>query len=233
MQLNLYYEDKDILVCFKPAGVATQTSRMADRDMVSLVKNYLVQKGSPRDPYLGVIHRLDQPVSGLLVFAKNKRAAAALSHQLGKEAAHKEYLALCWGRPLQEEGALVHYLKKDKAAKRAVVTSEQDKEGKRAELIYQVEGLEAKCQSSSTLLRIRLKTGRFHQIRAQLSAIGHPLLGDRKYGNEESEQKAGEQGITSVALCACSLGFKHPFTGEQMEFTLKREDLPLWDKRQG
>ncbi len=228
MQPKIYYEDKDILVCLKPAGIATQTARMADRDMVSLIKNYLVRQGSPRNPYLGVIHRLDQPVGGLLVFAKNKRSAASLSHQSGGEEAHKEYLALCLGHLPAKEAVLVHYLKKDKAAGRAIITDEQDKEGKRAELSYRTEALE----ESASLLRIRLKTGRFHQIRAQLSAIGHPLLGDKKYGNPESEQESAARQIATTALLACSLGFNHPVTGKRMEFVMNGEDLPQWCRRE-
>lgn len=228
MQFKVYYEDKDILVCLKPAGIAVQTARMADQDMVSLIKNYLVQQGSLRDPYLGVIHRLDQPVGGLLVFAKTKKAAAALSRQIGGEGAHKEYLALCFGHLPAKEGTLIHYLKKDKAAGKALITKEQDKEGKRAQLSYCTKASLAGC----SLLRIQLKTGRFHQIRAQLSAVGNPLLGDKKYGNPESEKESAAQGISSVALLACSLSFQHPSTGKRMEFTIDREDLPKWCRRE-
>ncbi len=227
MQFKIYDEDEDILVCLKPVGLAVQTARMAEQDMVSLIKNYLVQQGAGRDPYLGLIHRLDQPVGGLLVFAKGKKAAASLSRQMGKEGVHKEYLALCLGHLPSPEGTLVHYLKKDKASGKALITNEQDKEGKRAELSYCTKAVWENC----SLLRIRLKTGRFHQIRAQLSAAGHPLLGEKKYGNQESQQKSAARGITSVALFACRLGFCHPSTKKRMEFIVDREDLPQWCQR--
>lgn len=228
MQLKVYYEDKDILVCLKKAGIATQTCDLRQQDMVTLVKKYLVQqKGSERDPYLGLIHRLDQPVSGLLVFAKNKCSAARLSRQLSGEEAHKEYFALCAGTFSESEGRLVHYLKKDRMTRLAQVTDGQDIQGKRAELLYQVKTRQEEC----TLLRIQLITGRFHQIRAQLSAAGHPLLGDRKYGNSESERISLVKEINTVALCACRLSFVHPTGGKNMDFLINREDLPKWCKR--
>lgn len=227
MSLKILYEDGHILVCVKPSGIATQTAKATAQDMVSLIKNYLVQKGASRNPYLGVVHRLDQPVSGLLVFAKTQKAAAALSKQLQEETANKEYLALCLGHLPHSEGKLTHYLKKDKASNLAVVTGDWDKEGKYAQLSYRVEDQ----RENSSLLSIRLKTGRFHQIRAQLLAIGNPLLGDRKYKTEESEKESLRQQIHSVALCANRLTFTHPITGKQMDFTLDREDLPLWYER--
>ena len=218
MEIKILYEDKNMLICLKPVGVATQTSRPADQDMVSLMKNYLARQEALKDPYLGVIHRLDQPVSGILVFTKTKQAAASLS----KQEMNKEYLALCYGMPPEEEKTLIHYLKKD--GHLATITDEWDKEGKRAELTYRME----EKRENSAVLRIWLKTGRFHQIRAQLSAIGHPLLGDRKYSLPESEAESRCRGINSVALCACGLGIIHPITKEKMKFTLDREDLPLW-----
>ena len=227
MNIKLAYEDEHILVCVKPPGIATQTAKTTVQDMVSLIKNYLVQKGASRNPYLGVVHRLDQPVSGLLVFAKTQKAAAALSKQLQGEAANKEYLALCLGHLPSPEGKLIHYLKKDRISNQAVVTGAQDKEGKYAELSYRAE----EYGNNSSLLSVRLKTGRFHQIRAQFLAAGNPLLGDRKYKTEESEKESLRQQIGSVALCANGLSLIHPITGKQMNFTLDREDLLLWYKR--
>lgn len=236
MQPKILYEDEQILVCVKPAGTATQTAKTASQDMVSIIKNYLVQKGSLRDPYLGIVHRLDQPVSGILVFGKTKTAAAELGRQLQGDEAGKEYLALCLGKLQKEEGTLVHYLKKDKLTGLAVVTDEKDREGKRAELSYAVE----EKRENATLVRIRLKTGRFHQIRVQFLEAGHPLLGDKKYKTAASEEESRKQQLQSVALCAVSLSFKYPKTGsrrgkgsakaavKEMNFTLDREDIPSW-----
>ena len=112
MQLEIIYEDKDILVCFKPAGVATQTASFSSQDMVSILKNYLAKQTKEKDPYVGVIHRLDQPVSGLLVFAKNQKAAASLSKQIQDGNANKDYIACCSGILENKSGTLMHYIKK-------------------------------------------------------------------------------------------------------------------------
>ena len=219
MNYKIIFEDKDVLVCYKPPGIATQTRSLGQQDMVTLLKNYLSKTGSPRDPYLGLIHRLDQPVSGLLVFAKNKKAASDLSLQLQKQedsSFHKEYIAICAGIPERKEDTLVHYLGKNDAAGLAIVEERVDnrKENKLARLSFKV----LKELEESALVSITLDTGRFHQIRAQFSYIGHPLLGDRKYGNDLSSRLAYEKGLRSVALCACRLTFIHPSTKESMTF---------------
>ena len=224
MELKIIYEDTHILVCLKPAGIPTQTASLAGQDMVSLLKNYLAKQGTQKNPYLGVIHRLDQPVSGLLVFAKNKKAAAALSHQIQTGFANKDYLALCEGTLEEREGTLIHYLSKDAKTKLAKVTTETDKEGKKAELNYRIE----KEQEGCSVVKIELQTGRFHQIRAQFSAIGHPLLGDMKYGTAESKELSQKKQIRQIALCAYRLVLQHPITGKNMEFLLHKEDIPKW-----
>jgi 23S rRNA pseudouridine1911/1915/1917 synthase len=199
-----------------------ETSRLAEEDMVSELKKYIARQRSVSSPYLGVVHRLDQPVSGLLVFAREQKAAAALSGQLRQGALNKDYLALCLGQPEEKEGQLIHYLAKRE--KKAEVVDEGDREAKLAKLSYRVREEREDC----SLLDIHLESGRFHQIRAQFSAVGHPLLGDRRYGNEESGRLSMQKGIKTVALCACRLGFTHPANGKEMEFVLSREDLPLW-----
>ena len=228
MQLNIIYEDKDILICFKPAGIATQTANLSSQDMVSLIKNYLVKKEKIKNPYVGVIHRLDQPVSGLLVFAKNQKAAGILSKQIQDGNANKDYLALCYENPIEKKKELLHYIRKNPETKIAQVQNEildvnrDIKEWKKAILEYEV--LEEK--ENSSLLKIHLKTGRFHQIRAQFSYIGHPLLGDVKYGTKESNEISRKYKIRSVALCAYKLSLKHPSSGEYLNFVLSEKDLP-------
>lgn len=240
MQLNAIYEDKDILVCFKPAGVATQTSKLSEPDMVSLIKNYLVKQGGQKSPYVGVIHRLDQPVSGLLVFAKNQKAAAVLSKQIQDGNANKDYVALCLGHLEKKECDLVHYLGKDPVTKLAKVISEEeflqnspvkketDQEGKvlykKAVLSYEVKEEKEDCST----VKIHLQTGRFHQIRAQFSFVGHALLGDTKYGTQKSRELSMEKRIRNIALCANVLGLKHPTTGKEMKFVLDEKYLPMW-----
>lgn len=248
MQLEIIYEDKDILVCFKPAGVATQTAKFSNQDMVSLLKNYLAKQTGSKAPYVGVIHRLDQPVSGLLVFGKNQKAAGLLSKQIQDGNANKDYIALCEGTLEGKSGTLVHYLRKDSETKLAKVVSEEEynelykeqtvtksklsKEQdatshKKAILSYEVE----KEFGDSSIIKVHLQTGRFHQIRAQFSYIGHALLGDTKYGTAMSREISMKKRINKIALCAYRLVLKHPVTGKEMEFVLDEKYLPEWYRR--
>lgn len=247
MQLNIIYEDKYILVCFKPAGIATQTAKLSSQDMVSLIKNYLAKQGAGKSPYVGVIHRLDQPVSGLLVFAKNQKAAGLLSKQIQDGNANKDYIAFCSGTLEVKNGTLVHYLRKDSETKLAKVVNEEEwnklnkeknvtkselnKEQdtifyKKAILTYEVE----KEFEDSSIIKVHLQTGRFHQIRAQFSFIGNALLGDEKYGTAVSRELSMKRRINKIALCAYRLVLKHPTTGKEMEFVLDENYLPVWYK---
>lgn len=236
MQLNVVYEDKDILICFKPAGVATQTASISSQDMVSLIKNYLAREKKEKSPYVGVIHRLDQPVSGLLVFAKNPKAAAVLSKQIKDGTANKDYIACCMGHLEEKTGELVHYIKKDPITKLAQLIDEntfsklhksnkdESTVYKKAILNYEVE----KELEDISIIKVHLQTGRFHQIRAQFSNIGHSLLGDVKYGSQISKELSMKNRINKIALCANHLVIKHPVTGKELEFTLDKEYLPQW-----
>lgn len=230
MQLNIIYEDKDILVCFKPVGIATQTASLHSQDMVSMLKNYLSKQEGKKSPYIGVIHRLDQPVSGLLVFAKNQKASASLSKQIQGKEANKDYIALCAGVLKEREGTLQHYIMKDPIEKTAKVISvehyveNKDSSYKEAILNYKVE----KEMEDCSIVKVHLQTGRFHQIRAQFSAIGHALLGDGKYGTRESKEISAAKRVNRIALCANQLTFKHPVTGQKMNFILEKDYLPNW-----
>ena len=236
MQLEVIYEDKDILVCFKPAGVATQTASLSSQDMVSMIKNYLAKQTKEKSPYVGVIHRLDQPVSGLLVFAKNQKAAAVLSKEIQDGTANKDYIACCSGILENKTGNLIHYIMKDPVTKLAktldenayVKLQEEKKEEstgyKKSILTYEVE----KEEDNSSIIKVHLQTGRFHQIRAQFSNIGNSLLGDVKYGNNRSRELSMKKRINKIALCANHLVLKHPVTGKEMEFTLDKKYLPKW-----
>ncbi|MBR4982861.1 MAG: RluA family pseudouridine synthase [Lachnospiraceae bacterium] len=246
MQLDIIYEDKDILICFKPAGIATQTAKLSSQDMVSILKNYLSKQGGEKSPYVGVIHRLDQPVSGLLVFAKNQKAAASLSRQIQDGNANKDYIAFCTGTLEDKNGTLVHYVAKDSKLSLAKVMDEKEfienreadkkqtvqinKEDKliykKAILTYEVE----KEFEDSSIIKVHLQTGRFHQIRGQFSFIGNALLGDAKYGSAESRQLSMKKRINKIALCAYRLVLKHPVTGKEMEFVLEEKYLPEWYK---
>lgn len=229
MQTQIVYEDEAVLVIRKPAGLATESAGIGQKDVVSELKNYVAKKNPGKKPYLGIVHRLDQPVEGLLVFAKTKKAAEDLTTQLGKGTLKKEYLAVVCGKVPENTGRLVDYLAKEKGM--AVVKNAADAktekdvdvqagkaadpQAKKAVLTYTKKAETEKF----TLLAVQIETGRFHQIRAQLSHAGFPILGDEKYGSEESKELSREKKIRFAALCAASLSFRHPVTGKTMAFT--------------
>lgn len=247
MLTEIVYEDREVLVARKPAGLAVQTARLGQQDMVSELKNYLGRQagGSPgaggkAEPYLGIVHRLDQPVEGLLVFAKNRDASRILAGQLqqgGEEGFSKHYRAVLCGIPARKEGEL-----EDRLYKECIITGRQKEyrtvvvdplqesvpsvPGKppqgncpracAARLEYRI--LQESEETGLSLADIRLLTGRFHQIRAQMAHAGMPLLGDVKYGDEKAKALAQSLGIRFVALCAYRLEFAHPASGKRMEF---------------
>lgn len=219
MKTEVVFEDNDIIVINKPAGMATQTAKIGQQDVVSELKNYLARKDSgaaaKKEPYLGIIHRLDQPVEGLLIFAKSKQAAAALTKQLGQgseSGLNKQYYAIICGQPANSEGTLVDYLRKN-ANNMAEVVDETDSEAKKAVLHYRCLQTVETFAGKLSLMDIRIETGRFHQIRAQMSHAGMSLVGDAKYADEKTREIAGKLGIRNVALCAYALEFTHPVTG--------------------
>lgn len=219
MRTEIVYEDKDLLVIHKPAGLATQTARIGQQDVVSELKNYLSSKsGQKGQPYLGIVHRLDQPVEGLLVFAKNRNSAAALSNQL-----NKQYYAVFCGKPAAAEGELVDYLSKDSATGRAIIVPEgeaADCGAKRAVLHYRIMKTSSTEQGELSLADIEIGTGRFHQIRAQMANAGMALLGDEKYADGATKEISRALGVTSVALCAYSLAVRQPATGKLLHFQI-------------
>lgn len=238
MEPEILYEDKDIIVINKPAGLATQTAKIGQPDVVSKLKKYLASKASGQ-PYLGIVHRLDQPVEGLLVFAKHKKAAAELTGQMrgqepgGENLLNKHYYGVFCGKPDQSEGRLVDYLVKTTEGKAAVVR-ENAPGAKRAALHYKVLCTAvAEDGMPVSLADIRIDTGRFHQIRAQMAYAGMALLGDAKYGDEAIVERSRRLGVKTVALCAYCLAFRHPVSGESLQFTIRprggsfsRFDLP-------
>ena len=206
-ELEIIFEDRDILICRKPAGVATQTKRLGQQDMESLLKNYRAKKGEP--PYIGIVHRLDQPVEGLMVFAKNQQAAAHLSKQVQDRVIGKYYYAILKNTPAQREGALEDYLLTDKKTNFTQVVESKMEDAKKAKLEYKV--LESK--ENKTLVDIKLHTGRQHQIRVQMANVGCPLVGDNKYG------EAGDK--EQLALCSYKLEFEHPTKKIPMRFEIQ------------
>lgn len=232
MQKNVIFEDEDIIVVYKPAGIATQTARIGQQDMVSELKNYLAMKPEYKgkgEPYLGVVHRLDQPVSGLLIFAKNRQAAAELSRQLTDGRMRKYYYAVIYGSPKKEQESLEDYLYKEEKTNQSLIVEESFPKAKKAILNYKlVKTLAAFDEASSqagevSLMEIELVTGRHHQIRAQMSHADMPLLGDSKYGHQKSKDLSQKAGCRNVALCAYKLIFDHPVTKEKKIFVKQPE----------
>lgn len=218
---DILYEDKEIIVCHKNSGIAVQTARLGEPDMETGLKNYW------KADYVGLVHRLDQPVEGILVFAKTKRAAAELSRQNKGQIMNKKYYAVVLMEKLDAadgENVLVDYLQKDGKGNISRVVGPDEKGGKRSELSYEIvkkmKALQPEKERETALIRIQLKTGRHHQIRLQMANAGMPLLGDGKYGSEESKAYSRKRHIKNIALCAYSLGFCHPVTGKRMEFDI-------------
>lgn len=208
MKINIIYEDNHLLVVEKPINVPTQEDNSKDEDLLNILKNYLKNKyNKPGNVYVGLVHRLDRPVGGVMVFAKTSKAASRLSDQIRLNQFNKVYYAVCEGK-INKEGRLEDKLLKDK--KRNIVTV--DKNGKNSILNYK----KIMEKNNLNLVEIKLETGRPHQIRVQMSHNGNPLYGDQKY-NKNS--KIGEQ----LALFAKKLEFYHPITKELMSFEL---DLP-------
>lgn len=220
---RILYEDKDIIVCHKPAGIATQTARVGQADMVSEITNYLLHPKqdnvSQTIPYVGVVHRLDQPVEGILVFAGNKRAAAELSRQIAENRMEKYYYAVICGQERTDGGRLEDYLVKDNRTNISRIVPPEVKGAKKAVLEYEI--LTQKAEIA--LAKIRLYTGRHHQIRVQMSHAGMSLLGDYKYADAQTVRISEQMRVKEVALCACQLSFRHPRTGKRMDFTIRPE----------
>lgn len=204
----IIFEDRDILVCRKPAGFPVQSKKIGSMDMENALKNYLVKKGE--SPYIGVVHRLDQPVQGVLVFAKNRESAGELSRQMQQGKMNKIYLACVSGIPEKKRGCLVNEMEKDAKTNTSKVVEKKTKNSRQAVLEYKV----LREVDDRALLEVYLKTGRHHQIRVQMAHAGMPVIGDTKYNNKEENNGQWNE----IALCAYKLSFIHPKTKKRMEF---------------
>lgn len=215
--MKILYEDAHIIVVWKPAGMESQTSRGLGADVVNELKKH-IHNSSPKagEPYVGVIHRLDKPVSGILVYAKDRKAAASLSRQVSNGTMDKRYLAVVCGQVDKNVDKFVDYLLKDQKENVSRIVDKGITGGKRAELGYQVlkSGL-MEPYGLLTLMEITLYTGRHHQIRVQMAAHSLPIWGDRRY-NPAFAQAGGRD--ENIALSAFRLSFLHPTTGNLMNF---------------
>lgn len=198
--IKVLYEDNHIIAVVKPAGVLTQGDRTGDENLMDMVKDYLKEKyKKPGNVFLGLVHRLDRPVSGIILFAKTSKGASRLSEQFRNHEIEKIYQAIVIGVPKESRGVLTNFLSKDEKTLKA----EKSSSGKEAILYYEV----IKSNDKYSLLKIKLETGKFHQIRAQLSFAGYPILGDVKYGPAFAKTSAW-QDKNSIALCATEISFK-------------------------
>ena len=214
MNLRILHEDEHVIVCYKPAGIATQTAKMGAQDMESLLKNYLYKK-EKKMPYIAVIHRLDQPVEGILVFAKTPFAAKELNKGLQGAGFGKYYKAVVCGILKEKKATLEDYLVKDGKTNTSRVGKKDEAEAKKAVLAYEV----IQQTDSKSLLKIKLETGRHHQIRVQMANMGCPIWGDTKYNSGENVDKSWK----NIALCAYHLEFVHPKTKKKMTFEIEPE----------
>ncbi len=222
--LHILYEDNHMIVVEKPVNVPSQSDKTGDRDLLTIVKQYLKEKyQKPGNVYLGLIHRLDRPVGGVMVFAKTSKAAARLSEEIRNKTFQKEYLVITDGKWDKPEGILEDYLWKNERKNMSFVTKEDQKNAKYAKLAYQVLKYDEKTNLS--VLKIHLYTGRHHQIRVQLASRGHSIYGDQKYGTRGS----GKQ----INLWAYRVILTHPVRKEKMSFQVLPQKVGSWKALEG
>lgn len=224
---EILYEDNNLIVCYKPAGVATQTKRLGQQDMESILKNYVAEelrkcnKNVP--PYIGIVHRLDQPVEGVMVYAKNPKTAAALSKQVQERSIGKNYYALVQlpeGKTFAEttglasEGTREDFMTFDRRMNVSRIVPKGTKDAKKAVLDYKL----IAEKEGRALLDITLHTGRHHQIRLQMAGMGTPIIGDRKYGESEARQ---------LGLCSYRIAFVSPTNGKDCEYKIRPENAEI------
>ena len=206
--IRIVYEDNHLLVVVKPPNMPTQADASRDPDVHSLMKDYIAEKyQKPGAVYLGLVHRLDRPTGGGMVYAKTSKAAGRLCDGLAKGDFEKKYLAVLMGAPETERGTLTNYLRKNTVNNMVYICTPSEEGAKYAELDYKVLATEG----GLALTEIRLHTGRTHQIRVQTAGISHPVYGDMRYGGKTA--KKGK-----LALFAYSLSFTHPVGKERMKF---------------
>lgn len=211
--LKVLFEDNHIIVVEKPVNVPSQGDKTGDIDMLTIIKKYIKEKyNKPGDVYLGLVHRLDRPTGGVMVFARTSKSASRLSEQVRDKKMHKKYLCIVDGKMESQTGSMRDFLLKNEKNNISKVVKEGTKNAKEAVLDYEV--VKYNDQINMSVVKVDLHTGRHHQIRVQFASRGHSLSGDQKYGT----RGRGKQ----LALWAYSLSFIHPTTKEELTF----EDYP-------
>ena len=222
--MKVIYEDNHIIVVEKMVNIPSQADKTEDVDMLSIIKSYLKEKyNKPGNVYLGLVHRLDRPVGGVMVFAKTSKAASRLSEQVRNKTFKKEYLVICNGKMEKEKDTLVDYLWKDEKKNTSYVVKPTKKNAKQAILDYEV--LKYDKAQKLSLLKMNLHTGRHHQIRVQLSSRMHAIYGDNKYH--------GRGAGTGICLWAYKLTLEHPITKQEMTFVDFPEKKGMWRLMEG
>ena len=218
-KLNVIYEDNHIIVVQKIPNIPSQQDKTGDEDMLTLVKKYIKEKyHKPGEVYLGLVHRLDRPVGGVMVFARTSKAATRLSEQVRNKVMQKEYLAIVDGELEPIHGTMEDYLIKNERMNLSRVTKQENKNAKFAKLDYETIKYDEKLNLS--VLKIKLHTGRHHQIRVQLSSRNHSIYGDQKYGT----RGRGKQ----ICLWAYALKIVHPVTKQEMKFVCLPQKIGSW-----
>ena len=208
--MDILFEDNHIIVVSKPQGIASQPDETGDKDMLTQVKEYIKDKyNKPGEAFVGLVHRLDRPTGGAMVFAKTSKAASRLSEQMRNGDFDKTYHAVVCGKPREPKGKVVSYLKKDEKTNTAQIVPQTTTGAKRAELDYEV--LAYNNDTNHSLVKVKLYSGRGHQIRVQMKSIKCPVYGDQKYGGEGMPK-------VMLNLFATELSFLHPVTKQKLIF---------------
>lgn len=224
--MRVLYEDNHLIAVEKRSGDIVQGDKTNDTTMIDTVSAYIKKKyNKPGNVYLGVLHRIDRPVSGVVLFGRTSKATIRMNKMMQERTIHKKYHLLT-DKPLAvDRGTLIHYLKKIEAINRSVVYSTEKKGTKRAELRYQA----LKKKGHLTLVEVELITGRHHQIRAQLAQIGSPVLYDVKYGGTKPPHKI-KGSIHNIHLHGYEMSFVHPVTGRDVEIRCPYPSSGLWHR---
>ncbi|WP_282070030.1 RluA family pseudouridine synthase [Olleya namhaensis] len=218
--LQVIYEDNHIIVVNKRAGDIVQGDKTGDKPLSDVVKGFIADKyNKPGKVYLGTVHRLDRPTTGLVIFSKTSKALPRLNKLFVSKEISKTYWALVKNKPEKEADTLIHWLKKNPKNNKSTAYIKEIPESKKAILHYKT----IKTLDNYYLLEVNLETGRHHQIRAQLSSIGSPIKGDLKYGFDRSNKDA------SISLHARNIKFIHPVSQDNLNITAPLPKDPIWD----
>ncbi len=217
--MKILYEDNHIIIVDKESGEIVQGDKTGDKPLVEMLKDYVKERDNkPGNVFMGVVHRLDRPVSGVVVFAKTSKALSRLNAMFASGEVHKTYWAISRNMPAETEATLTHWIKTTERNNKSYASSTPSRDAKEARLSYRV----IASSDRYHLLEVRLMTGRKHQIRVQLSSIGCPVKGDLKYGDKRSNPDG------SISLYARRINFIHPVSGKEIDVTAPVPDDNLW-----